>query len=276
MGFRVNTNIPALASQRSLSKTNKDLENDYVKLSSGERINKAADDAAGLAISEKIKSVVRSARQAKRNASESVSMLQVAEGGISEIGNIMTRLRELSIQTASDTVGNSERQMTDMEYQQLKNEVQRIAESTSYNGAKLLDGSGNKFDFQVDVNHSDASRISFDSSQTNVTLDSLNLDGLKVTEKKNAQQSLSVIDNAITKLTKKRADLGSMQTRLSSSANNLYVFEESQSAANSRIRDTDYAQVTADTTRGTIVREAGTSVLAQASSIGNNVLKLVS
>ncbi len=275
MGLRVNTNISSMASQRTLGQTNRELEKDMRSLSSGSRIIQASDDAAGLAISEKMKSVIRSARQAKRNATDSVSMMQVAEGGMNEIQNIMSRLRELSVQNASDTMGDTERRMSDMEYQQLKNEVERIARSTKYNGRSLLDGNAGSYQFQVDINNGNASKINFDASQADMTLSSLNIDSLDVTNKSGAQSSLAKIDNAMGVISRQRSTLGSIQSRLSSSSNNLYVFEQSQSEANSRIRDVDYAQASASKVKNTLLKTAGTEVLSQANNLGGNVEKLL-
>jgi flagellin len=155
MGFRINTNTSSLAAQRSLTEVNRKSEDTLAKMSSGSRIVKASDDAAGMAISEKLKSSVRSLAQANRNANDGVSMIQVAEGGLNETQNILTRLRELSIQSASDTIGESERGFTNMEYQSLKEELQRISEVTQYNGVQLLNGEGPALDFQVGIKNDD-------------------------------------------------------------------------------------------------------------------------
>lgn len=276
MGFRVNTNTASIAAQRALRGTNRRLEKDLSHLASGERIVKAGDDAAGLAISERLKSIIKSSRQAQRNTNDSVSMIQVAEGGLNEVQNIMTRLREISIQAASDTVGSSERQMSDLEYQQLKLEIQRIAETTKFNGADLLTGRGGVYDFQVDVGNDAADRISFNAGASNATLAGLNLDSLGVLEKSSAQGSLERLDSAIEKVSSQRSNLGSIQSRLTSSSSNLSIFEKSQSDANSRIRDADFAVVTANKAKNSILQQAGTQVLASANLNGNNALKLLS
>ncbi|MCE3013001.1 MAG: flagellin FliC, partial [Proteobacteria bacterium] len=145
MGFRINTNVASLTAQRSLSTNTRETENNLSKLSSGSRITKAADDAAGLAISEKMKAGMRSLKQADRNANDGISMIQTAEGALNESSAILTRMRELAIQTSSDTVGDSERSMTDMEYQNLKQELDRISQVTEFNGRKLLNGEGDKY-----------------------------------------------------------------------------------------------------------------------------------
>ena len=151
MGFRINTNVASIAAQRSLGVNTRESQNNLNKMSSGTRITRAADDAAGLAISEKLKARIRSTAQADRNANDGISMVQTAEGGLDEISNMLTRLRELSIQASSDTVGDTERQFTDMEYQALKQEIERIAQVTEFNGTKLLSGEGRMLDFQIGV-----------------------------------------------------------------------------------------------------------------------------
>ncbi|MDP7319901.1 MAG: flagellin [Bacteriovoracaceae bacterium] len=276
MGFRINTNISSLSAQRSLSKSNRETENTLAKMSSGTRITKAADDAAGLAISEKLKARIKSNSQANRNANDGISMVQTAEGGLDEVSNILTRLRELSIQASSDTVGNTERSFTDMEYQNLKQEVERIAQVTEFNGIKLLSGEGGLLDFQIGVNNNDfQDRISYDTSLQNAKLESLGISDIGVSSKEGAQSSLSIIDDAIEKVSGQRASLGAIQNRLISTSNNLEISNENLSAANSRIRDVDYAKAAADNARNNIINAAGTSVLAQANAQGQNALSLL-
>jgi flagellin len=242
MGFRINTNTASIAAQRALSLNNRATESSLAKLSSGSRITKAADDAAGLAISEKLRSQIRSTIQADRNANDGISMIQVAEGGLNEVQNILTRLRELGIQASSDTVGDTERGFADMEYQQLKMELERIAQVTEFNGTKLLDGSGDIYDFQIGVNNDDfQDSIKFDAGYTNARLDSLELDGLTISDKLDAQGSLDTVDNAIEQVSRYRANLGAIQNRLVSTTQNLQVTNENLQAANSRVRDVDYA-----------------------------------
>ncbi len=276
MGFRINTNVSSIAAQRSLSVTNRETQGTLAKMSSGTRITKAADDAAGLAISEKLKAQIRSNSQANRNANDGISMVQTAEGGLDEISNMLTRLRELSVQSASDTVGDTERQFTDMEYQNLKQEIERISQVTEFNGTKLLAGQGDKLDFQIGVNNDDfQDRISYDVQATNASLSSLGVDAITVGSKEGAQTALNTIDMAIEKVSGQRAALGAIQNRLISTSNNLETTNENLSAANSRIRDVDYAQVAADNAKNNILGQAGTSVLAQANAQGQNALRLI-
>ena len=276
MGFRINTNVPSIAAQNSLSKTNRSAESTLSKMSSGSRITKAADDAAGLAISEKLEATVRSNQQANRNANDGISMVQTAEGGLDEISNMLTRLRELSIQAASDTVGDTERSFTDMEYQNLKQEIERISQVTEFNGTKLLAGQGDKLDFQIGVNNDEfQDRISYDVANTNASIDSLGISDITVSNKDGAQTALATIDKAIETVSGQRAGLGAIQNRLISTSNNLQITNENLSAANSRIRDVDYAQVSAENAKNNILSQAGTSVLAQANAQGQNALRLI-
>ncbi len=276
MGFRINTNVSSIAAQRSLSVNGRESESNLSKLSSGSRITKAADDAAGLAISEKMKGNIRSLKQADRNANDGISMVQTAEGGLNETSSILTRMRELAIQTSSDTVGDVERGMSNMEYQNLKMELERISQVTEFNGKKLLNGEADKFDFQIGANNDDfQDRISFDAGQVNSRTDSLGIAELDVSTKSGSQQSLSSIDSAIEKVSGFRAFLGGIQNRLVSTSNNLQVNVENLSAANSRIRDVDYAEATATKAKNDILNAAGTSVLAQANMTGQSALKLI-
>jgi flagellin len=276
MGLRINTNVASLQAQTSLNKVGKESQDSFSKLSSGSRITKAADDAAGLAISEKMKAEIRSTQQANRNANDGISMVQVAEGGLNEASNILTRLRELSIQSASDTVGDVERGMANMEYQQLKSEMDRISKVTEYNGTKLLDGNGEKKDFQIGTKNDDFNdRITFEPANLDSGLGSMGIEGIEVSSKEGAQDSLSAIDSAIEKVSGQRAVLGAIQNRLTSTSNNLQVNAENMSAANSRIRDVDYAEETAKQARNQILTAAGTSVLSQANVSGQSALKLI-
>lgn len=276
MGMRVSTNMAAINAQRNLSGSQSNIQDSLAKLSSGSRINKAADDAAGLAISENLKAQIRSTRQANRNANDGISLVQTAEGGLNEIGNIIVRMRELGIQAASDTVGDTERGFVDKEIQQLKSELQRIASVTTWGKTKLLDGSTPTYDFQVGIYNSDSDdRISFDSSQNVATLDALGLAGVDYTHKEGAQTALEQLDHAQEAVNGMRANLGALQNRLLSTVNNLGVFEENMSAANSRIRDTDMAYASSELTRNNILLQASTSALAQANQSNQVALNLI-
>jgi len=276
MGFRINTNVASLQTQNSLNKVNRESQESFSKLSSGSRITKAADDAAGLGISEKLKAEIRSTQQANRNANDGISMVQVAEGGLNETSNILVRMRELSIQSASDTVGDSERGMANLEYQALKSEMERISEVTEFNGKKLLNGDADTYEFQIGTTGVEAdSRIGFAASELDSGLESLGVGSVEIGSKEGAQDALSSLDTAIEKVSSQRAILGSLQNRLVSTSNNLQTSAENLSAANSRIRDVDYAEETAKQTRNQILSSAGTSVLAQANMSTQSALKLI-
>jgi flagellin len=276
MGFRVTTNLAAINAQRSLAGSQRVMGKSMAQLASGSRINIAADDAAGLAISENMKAQIRSVRQANRNANDGISMVQTAEGGLNEISNIIIRLRELGIQAASDTVGETERGFLDREVQALKDEVQRISSVTTWGQTKLLDGSTPSFDFQVGIYNNDIEdRISYDASNNVATLDALGLNELTYTSKEGAQQALLSLDAAQSTVNGYRANLGALQNRLTSTVDNLSVSEENLSAANSRIRDTDVAQASAEMTRNSILLQASTSTLSQANQVNQMALKLL-
>lgn len=276
MGMRVSTNIAAINAQRNLISSQNQIQDSLAKMSSGSRINKSADDAAGLAISESLKGQIRSARQANRNANDGISMVQTAEGGLNEISNIIIRMRELGIQAASDTIGDTERGFIDKEIQQAKSELQRISSVTTWGTTKLLDGSTPIFDFQVGLyNNETDDRISFNSSENVATLDALDLAGLDYTSKEGAQTALESLDAAQTNVNGMRSNLGALQNRLTSTTNNLLIAEENMSAANSRIRDTDVAQASAELTRNNILLQASTAALTQANQSNSAALTLI-
>lgn len=275
MGMRISTNMSAINAQRNLVGSQRQIDKSMAQLASGSRINRAADDAAGLAISETMKAQIRSATQAKRNANDGISMIQTAEGALSEISNISTRLRELSMQAASDTIGDGERGLVQKEVDQLKSEIQRITDVTAWGSTKLLDGSTPQFDFQVGLNATESDRISFDSSQNVATLDALGLTGLDFSTKEGARTALESLDNAQKTVNGYRANLGALQNRLTSTVDNLAVTEENLSAANSRIRDTDVASASSEMARNSVLLNAGTATLAQANQTTQLALKLI-
>ena len=276
MGLRINTNVASLNAQRNLMSTKWGLDKSLEKLSSGYRINRAGDDAAGLAISENLRAQIRGLKQASRNAQDGVSLVQVAEGGLNEISSIMIRLRELAVQSASDTIGPVERQFLNVEYDQLVSEVDRIAEGTEFNGTQLLSGTGSILDFQVGTrNDPNIDRLSFDASKADANAAALGVNLTSVADKASAQNSLAAIDAAITSVSAMRADFGAIQNRLQSTIGNIAISVENMAAANSRIRDVDIAEETAEMTRNNIMLQAGTSVLAQANQSSNTALQLL-
>lgn len=272
--MRINTNLQSIAAQRSLSKNTSNLLDSARKLSSGSRITRAADDAAGLSISEGLKSDLRANRVAKRNAEDATSVIQVAEGGLNEVGNILNRLKELSIQGASDTIGDTEREFIDNEAQSLISEIDRIAGSTKYAGKTLLDGSAGTLQYQVGTDSSASSRISHDLSGDSTSA-GLKVDGLDFSSKAGALDAIQSIEDAVGSVGQMRSSLGAVQNRLTSTIDNLDVSHENLSAANSRIRDVDVAEETANLTKYQVLQQLSTSILAQANQSSASALALL-
>lgn len=276
MSLRIATNVAAVNARKSMATNSRAIEKSFAQLSSGSRITKAADDAAGLSISETLKSTIRGYQQAQRNANDGISMVQVAEGGLGEISNILTRMRELGVQASTATVGEVERGFVNQEVQQLKSEIQRIAESTRFGNAKLLDGSGSEYAFQIDINNDDfQDRISWDASQQEATLDSLGIDGFDFSSAEGAREALEVLEGSQRQVNGYRANLGAIQNRLVSTTENLSVAVENFSAANSRIRDTDIAESTAVLATNNILQQASVGVLSQANAQPGAALRLL-
>lgn len=276
MGLRINTNVASLNAQRNLGSTRINMNKSLEKLSSGQRINRAGDDAAGLAISENLKAQIRGLGEAERNAEDGVSLVQIAEGALGEVSNILIRLRELSVQAASDTIGGTERKFLNVEFEQLTSEIDRIANSTEFNRVPLLNGTGAVFDIQIGTRNDPISdRLTFDASSADVNVAALGLNLASVSDKISAQNSLSSIDQAIISVSGIRADFGALQNRLQSTVNNIQTSIENLSSANSRVRDTDIAAETAELTKQNILMQAGTSVLSQANASTNQALSLI-
>jgi len=276
MGLRINTNMMSINAHRNLRSTQLAMQSTSEKLSSGSRINKSADDAAGLAISENLNGSIRSFKQSARNAQDGISFIQVAEGGMNEVSNMITRLRELAVQAASDTIGEKERGYLNRETQQLKLEMERIAQGTEYNGTKLLNGDGTQLDFQIGIKNNEfLDRISYNPSNTNVSLESLGLSEISAATKEDAQNSLSNLDDSLITLNTNRSQLGALQNRLNSTINNTEVAIENLSAAKSRIKDADVASESAEMARTSIMAQSGISVLAQANQSQAMALKLL-
>jgi len=307
MGLRIRTNVASLTAQRRLGQSSEAVQGSMNKLSSGSRINKAADDAAGLAISENLRADIRSLNVAKRNAQDGVSMVQTAEGGLEETTNMLVRLRELAVQSASDTIGKQEREFLNKEYVQLKDEIDRIALSTEFNGTHLLMGdaakdfgeelmNGNTGDNPLEIqigkdyftdndaidNRNPINIIKIDMSKLNAFTTgegSLNLgraeDGTKVSTKADAQNSIATLDSAINRVNEQRAYLGAIQNRFTSTIANLGSQVENLDTARSRIRDTDFAAETAIFTQNNILQQAGTSILGQANQMPQVALSLL-
>jgi flagellin len=275
MGLRIATNIASQSVQKNLREVSNQTDKSLDKLSSGKRITKAADDAAGLAISKNLEAQTKGLRQATRNANDGISLVQTAEGGLNEVSNILIRMRELTVQAASDTVGENERGLLDKEYQQLTTEIDRISQSTTFNGSNLLNGEGESLDFQVGSFAGEQNRITFQSDVTNATASSIGVSGTGITEKSDALGSIEVIDEAINNISSQRAELGAIQSRLQSTVSNLEVQTINQDSARSVIQDVDVAQESANLAAGQVIKNAGISTLAQANNIPNAALRLV-
>ena len=276
MGLRIATNIASQTVQKNLKQVSNEGNSELERLSSGKRITKAADDAAGLAISTNLEAQTKGLRQATRNANDGISLVQTAEGGLNETSNILVRLRELTIQASSDTVGDTERGFLNREYQELSKEVDRISESTTFNGSQLLNGKGKgSMDFQVGAFAGEQNKITFDSGETDSSTSSIGIAGSGVGGKDDALSAISVVDSAISKVSGQRANLGSIQSRLASTVKNLEVQTINQDNARSVIQDVDVAEASAKLASNTVTKNAAVSTLAQANQLPMSALRLI-
>lgn len=273
MGLRINTNTASLNAQRNLTETTTQLQRSMERLSSGLRITRASDDAAGLAISERLRAEVSSLQQAQRNAMDGISMLQVAEGALNETSGILIRLRELAIQSSNGTLGSGERAALDTEFQDLLAEIDRVAAVTEFNGTTLLDGSAPTVAFQVGSGNTADDRISV--TGVDATSSGLGVGALAVATDTGAQAALDTLDTAIDSVSTLRAGFGTAQNRLESTIRSIAVSVENTAAAESRIRDVDVAAETAILTRNQVMQQAGISVLAQANVSSQSALALL-
>lgn len=276
MGMRISTNVASINAQRVMNKNTSEMQKSMAQLSTGSRITKAGDDAAGLAISETLKSQIRSFGQASRNANDGISMLQTAEQSMGEVSNLVTRLRELGVQAASDSIGDQERGFIQKEVDALKSEIQRVADSTSFGSRKLLDGTGGVYDIHVGTSNNEATDwIAYDASSTDMTVGTLGIADIDFSSKEGARSGLSALDSAQSTVNGSRANLGALQNRLTSTVDVLGTMTENLSAANSRIRDTDVAQSTSELARNNILLQGASSTLAQANQLPSMALKLI-
>jgi flagellin len=276
MGLRVNSNVSSINAQRNLSNTTVGLQKSLQRLSSGLRITRAADDAAGLAISESFRADIRSIGQAQRNANDGISYLQVGEGALNEVSGLLVRQRELAIQAANGTLGDAERNTINNEFQDLTDEINRIAAVTQFNGDSILAGSGTT-SFQIGIGDTTNDRI--DVTAVDARASSIGLGSgsgvATVSTAAAAQSSLALIDAAISEVASLRASFGTVQNRLESTIRSLAVAQENTTAAESRIRDVDFASETAELTRNQVLQQAGISVLAQANVSTQSALSLL-
>jgi flagellin len=274
MSMSIRTNVASLNAQRNLSATQSSLDTSMARLSSGYRITKAGDDAAGLGISTKLEAQIRSYNQAVRNANDGISVIQTTEGALNNTANIITRLRELAMQSASDGIGDSERAYINTESTKLQNEIDRIAQTTKFNGASLLDGSATTLDFHVGVEATSNDVISFTTLDAR-TATLFNANSVDLSSKAGAVSALSVIDDALSMVSEARSELGAAGNRLQAAISTIQSFTEQISAANSRIKDVDVAEETSALARSNILQQAGVSVLAQANQQPQLALKLL-
>lgn len=275
MPFTINYNPVSVNARRHLENTGKVFAEATERLASGKRINKAMDDAAGLSISGSMEAKIRSIAQAKRNAQDAIGLVQVAEGGMTQVGNLLVRMRELAIQSANDSIGDNEREMLQGEVVQIKEEISRLAETTQYFGTSLLSGSGKEFTFQVGPENTDNDRITYSTKNLDMRLGTLGVDGVDLTTSEDSLDSLEALDEALTKITLPRAEVGAMQSRFNVVISNLMTYEENMMAAKSRILDADVAAETAKAIQGSILQKAGASVLMQANAQATQVLRLL-
>jgi len=279
MSISVLTNVASLNAQRNLAATQTALASSVGRLSSGMRINSAADDAAGLGISENLKANIRSLAQAQRNANDGISMSQVAEGSMNEMQGIVSRMRELSVQSANGTLGTTERGYIQTEFKQLSAEINRIGAVTEFNGQKLLDGSASAgLTFQIGIQNTGNDRLAMSITKlTTSTLGSttLHISAASLSTATNAQLAIGAFDKAIQQLSQARAKVGATQNRMTVTVSNLAVAQENLTAANSRIRDVDVASESANLTKSQILSQAGLAVLAQANQLPQSALSLL-
>jgi flagellin len=273
MALIVNNNPASIAAQRNLSINTLSLNRSVERLSSGLRITRAADDAAGLGLSESLRAQIRSINQATRNASDGISLTQIADGAAATIGSLLTRLRELSSQSASGTVGNTERSYIDQEFVALRSEIDRIAQTTEFNGQALT--SGSSISFSVAIGFRSGTGNTLDLALNDITTSSLGLSSVNVSTSANATSALANVDNAISAIASARAEYGSIQNRFEATIANLQVTSENLTAAESRIRDADIALETSLFTKNQILVQAGIATLAQANTLPQQALALL-
>ena len=274
MGLRINTNVPSLAAQRGLSESQRKLDTTMRQLATGNRFADLSEGPGDYAIAETLKAHVRGQGAGRNNAENAISYVQVAEGGLNEQNNLLIRMRELSIQSASDTFSDTERELMDMEFQQLLSEFDRIAQTTRFGSSRLLAGENKTMEFQVGSFGTANDIIKF-SSNADTTVKSMDLNGLEVGDKSDARESLEYIDEAITGIAKTRAHFGAIQSRLESASANASVQIENLEAARSRIADTDFAKAASELFKQQALSQYQISILSQANQFPTSVLRLL-
>lgn len=275
MALRIGTNVAAIAASRNLNKTSQEMQQSLERLASGNRITQPGEDAAGFAISERLRGQERGLSQARLNADNAIGLIQVAEGGLQEQSNIVVRLREIAVQSASDTVSDTEREFLDTEFQTLVKESDRIAKSTRFGQKQLLVGTKENFDFFVGTSGDRDTDVINYKLAADTTSSSLGLSGLGVADQGDAQDALSDLDDSLTKLAEARAGFGAIQGRLEIAGSNLDTQRVNVSEARSRISDTDIAQEATNLARAQVLQDMGVAVLAQANQTPARALKLL-
>jgi flagellin len=273
MSLTVRTNVASIQSTGKLNATQKALQGTLGRISSGLRINQAADDAAGLGVATNLETTIISTRQAMRNGNDAISIIQTAESGTNEVTDILQRMRELAIQSASETLFNDERSYIQDEFLQLRSEVARIAQVTEFNGVRLADGTLSSINVQIGVNNDTASRIVLELGD--LTTNGLGISALNLDTSANALAALAVLDTALSSVNSTRSLFGAAQNRIESALNNGQIYIEALSAAESQIRDADYAVETSELTKLQIMQQAGVAALAQAKGINQSVISLL-
>ena len=275
MALTVNTNVSSMTALGHLNRTNSNLESTFSRISSGLRINKAGDDAAGLAVAENLAAEQQSLRQAARNTNDGISVIQTAEGATNEVGDILKRMRELAVQSSSETLANSERAYIQDEYTQLADEINRISSVTNFNGVSLSDGSQGSIDVQVGIFNTTNDRISISLGDLRATSLGVDTGNLSMANSASAQAALTALDSSIDSINKIRSQFGSAQNRLESSLNNLHAYTENLAGAESRIRDADFAFETAQMSKFQTMQQAGVAILGQANGLTQGALRLI-
>jgi flagellin len=275
MALTVNTSVPTLNAINNLAKTQRSLSGSFERISSGMRIAKAADDAAGLGVATNLQAQSSSGKQAMRNTNDGISIIQTAEGAMDEVGDILNRMRELAVQSSSETLDDDERAYIQDEYEQLTGEVDRIANVTEFNGIKLSDGTNADLDVQVGTMDSVDDRISITLGDLSAGTLAVDTGSVDLSSAATAQDAITTIDSAIDSVNSYRSDLGSVQNRLDSALSSMENYTVNLQSAESRIRDADFAVETAELSKQQILSQAGTTVLAQAKGLNQSALSLL-
>lgn len=275
MALTVNTNLASISAINNLNRTNGRLNEVFGRISSGMRINKAGDDAAGLAVAENLDATARSLDVARRNANDGMSLLNVAEGSTAEVGNIIKRMRELAVQSSSETLDDGERTYLQDEYSQLASEVDRIASTTNFNGVTITNGSSTTLDVQVGINDSINDRLTIQLGDLRGTILGIDTGNMDLSSSTKAQAALTTIDTALDSVNSIRSGFGAIQNRLESTISNIETYTENIYAAKSQILDADFAAEAAEMSKLQIMQQAGTAVLTQANAINASAITLL-